>query len=84
MNKKIKLLGHTACSPDLNPLENVWGLIVARVYEGGRQYSAISELKNSILDAWEKIPTIQLQKLVDDMLRRTFEVIKANVGSTKY
>ena len=32
----------------------VMGLIVAKVYEGGQQYSAISELKNTMLDAWEK------------------------------
>ena len=56
--QKIRLLDHPACSPDLSPIENLWGLIVAKVYEGGRQYSAISELKNAILDAWEKIPSV--------------------------
>ena len=54
LEQKIRLLDHPACSPDLNPIENWWGLIVTKVYEGDRQYSAISELKNSILDAWEK------------------------------
>ena len=66
------------------PQKNLWGLIVAKVYEGVRQYSAISELKNAILDAWEKIPSVQLQKLVDSMPSRIFEVIKANSRSTKY
>ena len=84
MNKKIRLLDHPACSPDFNPIENLWGLIVAKVYEGGWQYSAISEFKNAILDEWEKIPLVQLQKLVDSMPSWIFEVIKANGGSTKY
>ena len=53
LERKIRFLDHPGCSPDLNPIENLWGLIVAKVYEGGRQYSAISELKNAILDAWE-------------------------------
>ena len=35
-------------------MENSWELIVAKVYEGGREYSAISKLKNAVLDAWEK------------------------------
>ena len=48
LDKKIRLLDHPACSPDLNPIENLWELIVAKVYEGGRQYSTISELKNAI------------------------------------
>ena len=38
------------CSSDLNPIENLWELIIAKVYEGSRQ-SAISELKNAIFDA---------------------------------
>ena len=84
LEQKIKHLDHPACSLDLNPIENLWGLIVAKVYEGGQQYLAISELKNAILDAWEQIPLLQLQKLVDGMLNWIFEVIKANGGCRKY
>ena len=80
---KIRLLDHPACSLDLNPIEYSWGLIVAKVYEGGRQYSAISKLKNAILDGWRKIPSVQPLKLVDSMPRRIFEVFKANGGSKK-
>ena len=54
LEQKIRLLDHPACSPDLNPIENLWGLIVTKFYEGGWQYSAIFELKNAILDAWGK------------------------------
>ena len=78
------MLDHPGCSPDLNAIENLWGLIVAKVYEGGRQYSAISKLKNTILDAWGKIPSVQLQKLVDNMSSRIFEVIKANGESENF
>ena len=49
LEQKIRLLDHPTCSP-----ENLWGLIVAKVYEGVRQYSVISELKNAILDTWKK------------------------------
>ena len=60
LEQKIRLLDHPACSPVLNPRENILGLIVAKVYEGGWQCSAISELKNAILDVWEKMPSVQL------------------------
>ena len=83
LQQKIRLLDHPVCSPDVNHLENLWGLIVAIVYEGGQQYSAISELKNAILDT-KKINSVQIQKLVDCMLSRIFEVIKADSGSKKY
>ena len=72
------------CSPDSNPIGNLQGLIVAKVYEGSQQYSAISKLKNAILDEWEKIPLVQLQKLVDSMPSRIFKLSKANGVSTKY
>ena len=51
---KIRLFSHLACSSDFNTIEHLWGLIVGKVYEGSRQYSAISKLKTTISDAWEK------------------------------
>ena len=74
LEQKTKLLDHSTCSP-----ENLWVLIIEKNYEGDQQYSAISGLKNAILDTWEKISSVQLQKL-----SRIFEVIKANGRSTKY
>ena len=34
LEQKIRLLDHSACSIDHNPIENLWGLIVAKVCEG--------------------------------------------------
>ena len=68
LEQKIRLLDHPACSPGLNPKENLWGLIVAKVYDGGQQYSAISELKNAVFDRGGGIPQVQLQKLVDALV----------------
>ena len=53
LEQKIRLLDHPACSPELNTIENLRGLFVSKVYEGVRQYSAISVLKNSLIDEWE-------------------------------
>ena len=53
LEQKIRLHDHSACSPNFNPIENSRGLIVVKVYEGGRQYFAISKLKNAILDGQE-------------------------------
>ena len=54
LEQKIRLLEHPEGSPDLNLIENLWWLIVTKVYERGRQYLAISELKNVILFLWKK------------------------------
>ena len=84
LEQKIRLLDYPACTPDPNPIENLRGLIVAKVYDRSWQYSAFSELKITILDAWEKIPLFQLQKLVDSMPSQIFVIIKANGRYTKY
>ena len=54
LRQKIRLFDHPACSACINAIENLCGLIVAKVYEGGEQCSAISQPKNAILDQWEK------------------------------
>ena len=76
LEQKTKLLDHLACSPDLNPIENLWGLIVAKVYEGGGQYSAISELKNIILDAWEKYIRFNFRNLLIVCLAKILRLSK--------
>ena len=63
LEQKIKLLDHPKCSPDLSHIENLWVLTEAKVYEGGRQKAAISDLISAILVVWEKY----LRKLVDSM-----------------
>ena len=77
--QKIRLIDHSPCSQSSRKLV---GIDCCKVYEGGRLYSAISELKNAILDAWEKIPPVQYQKIVDGMPGRIIEVIKSNGRST--
>jgi hypothetical protein len=57
-------------SPDLNPIENVWGLLVRRVYDGGRQVSTIEELKRAILHDWKALDKNYLRKFVDSMPKR--------------
>ena len=48
LEQKIRLRQHPAYSSDINPIENLWWLTVARVCEGGRLNSSLSELKNAI------------------------------------
>ena len=49
--KEIDLLEWPSISPDINPIENLWGILVRRVYAHGRQFVNFNDLKNAILVA---------------------------------
>jgi transposase len=73
-----------ACSPDQNPIENIWGIIVRSVYAENRHFDSIEELKVAIIKAWNEITPSTRKKLIDSMPNRIFELIKNKGGSTKY
>jgi transposase len=42
-------------SPDLNPIENLWGILTYRVYKGGKQYTNIAALRAALNSQWAEI-----------------------------
>lgn len=71
-------------SADMNIIENLWSILAREVYRGGRQYANQFELKESIVNAWHKIPQSQVQKLFDSMPRRMQELSNKKGKETKY
>ncbi len=71
-----------ANSPDLNPIENLWG-IVKRKMRDTRPNNA-DELKATVKETWASIPPQQCHKLITSMPRRIEAVIKAKGAPTKY
>lgn len=74
--KEIDLLDWPACSPDLNPIENLWGILARRVYGNGRQYTSVNELYVAVCIAWREIPQTIIDNLINSMPKRVFDVIK--------
>ena len=71
-------------SPDLNPMENVWGYLARKVYENGRQYFSTKELKAAIEQVWYTLCLEIMQNLVLSTENRVYEVIKGNGNTIKY
>ena len=82
--KKIRVLDWPSKSPDLNPVENLWGILVRQVYGHGKQYSSVAELKAAIQRAWPNISLETLRTLINSMKNRIFQVILGQGAMTKY
>ncbi|KAH9111299.1 hypothetical protein AeMF1_014140 [Aphanomyces euteiches] len=41
----VQLFDHPALSPDLNPIENVWGMMARKVYENGKHLPGLKSTK---------------------------------------
>lgn len=80
----VDVMEWPACSPDLNPIENIWGMMTRSCYEGGRQYGDVGELKTAINIAWEEITQSSIDSLIKSMKNRLFECILKRGASTHY
>ena len=80
--KKWKVLEWPSQSPDLNPIEMLWGDLKRAVH--ARNPSNISQLKEFCVEEWGKISSDRCQRLVDGYKKCLIEVISAKGGNTSY
>ena len=79
----IKILeGWPGNSPDLNPIENVWGLMKKEISR--ENPTNLDEIKKICLRVWKRLTPEYLTSLFASMPRRMQLCIEANGGSTKY
>lgn len=69
-------------SPDLNPIEHLWGELKRRVHK--HQISKKDHLIAAIREEWQKMDSSTTRKLVDSMPKRLAAVIQAHGYATKY
>lgn len=69
-------------SPDLNPIENVWGLMKRKISE--ENLKTVSVWKRRIEELWSGLSDEYMKSLVDSMPRRIEECIANNGRVTKY
>ena len=80
--KKINVLEWPALCPDLNPMKNVWGIMVRRLYANGKHYDTVGQLKLSIMEVWKAIENEIRHNLITP--NRIFKLIKKSGASIDY
>lgn len=78
----IELLEWPAQSPDLNPIEHLWGILKRKVRR--HTITTKEDLKRRLREEWNNISTEDCKKLVTSLPARISAVIKARGGPTKY
>ncbi|GBL93121.1 Transposable element Tc3 transposase [Araneus ventricosus] len=79
--KSVTAIKWPQMSPDLNPIENVWGMMSRKVYENGGQLYSVNALKTAIETAWYNLEPKILQTLIISMEKRVYDVI-LKIGKT--
>ena len=74
----------TTLLQDLNPIENLRGIISNKIYNNRRQFNAIAEFKNGVLFKCEKTISDLVQKLAMSIPNRIVHVILTVGAHTKY
>ncbi len=79
----VTVLDWPANLSDLNPIENLWGIVKRKMRDTTRPNNA-DDLKSAIKATWASITPEQCHMLIGSMPRRIDSVIHAKGGPTKY
>ena len=83
-DSEVDVLPWPARSPDLNIIENLWGILARAVYKDNKQFGSKQELKEAIQKAWNNIPITTIHNLYDFMHKRCTDVIERKGRKIKY
>uniref|UniRef100_A0A8R1HUX9 HTH_Tnp_Tc3_2 domain-containing protein n=1 Tax=Caenorhabditis japonica TaxID=281687 RepID=A0A8R1HUX9_CAEJA len=76
--------GLAGLSLDMNIIENVWGYMVHKIYEGNKSYVNVAQLKRAIEAAWLTVDQQLIDNLYPSLDSRIFELTTNQGGHTSY
>ena len=71
-------------SPDLNPIEHLWGVVKRKLGEYQEAPKGMHELWKRVGEVWSNIDVETCRSLIRSLESRVQAVLKAKGGHTKY
>ncbi len=78
---RVKVMDWPSMSPDLNPVEHLWGILKRKVED--RNVSNIHQLCDVVMEEWKRTPVATCEALVNSMPKRVKAVLENNGGPHK-
>ncbi len=79
---RVKVMDWPSMSPDLKPIEHLWGILKQKVEE--RKVSNIHQLCDVVMEEWKRTPVANCEALVNSVPKRVKALLENNGGHTKY
>ena len=83
-NNNISRMGWPAKSADMNPIENVWGLLKRRISRILQPDDNLRRLEEVLIHAWDSLSQAYIDKCILSMRKRVIACIDAQGSYTKY
>jgi transposase len=80
--KHIQILDWPSNSPDLNPIENIWGILKNSIEKRGPK--SLSELEAMVMEEWIKIPAQTIVNTIQSLHTRIKQVLDRNGEKCDY
>ena len=80
----VDVLPWPALSPDLSPIEHLWDKLHRRVRRRRQQPQTLNELRAALTEEWQRIPQMNINRLVASMRRQCVAMINSRGVFTRY
>ena len=79
-----RLMVWPPCSPDLNPIENLWAILKRDIYKDWKQFTSKEDLCRSIQVSANNLSRFEIKKLTESPDKRIVKVIQRNGSFVNY
>ncbi|GFT96519.1 transposable element Tcb2 transposase [Trichonephila clavipes] len=73
-----------ACSPNMNPIEDVWDALGRRVSGHQPPPQTLQRTERALLEEWVRIPQLVINSLIDSMPQRWSTLLAVRLNHTPY